>query len=317
MDNILSLHIELKNKLYTHGGYEFFKILDPKPRDIHKASVRDRLLHHAIYRVLESHFDRKFIFDSYSCRNGKGTHCAIDRLNFFARKVSKNNTKQCWVLKCDIRKFFASTDQKILIEILDRQIADKNIVWLLEKVVESFHSAEVGKGAATKGTLIPAGQNTYAPCNHGAKGLPLGNLTSQLLVNIYMNEFDQFVKHILKVKYYVRYADDFVFLSQNKAELENVLPMLREFLENKLKLKFHPDKVYVQTFSSGIDFLGWVNFANHRTLRTTTKKRMLRNLRNNPKSGTVQSYLGLLSHGNTWKLRNEIQNMLKYSHDFS
>jgi hypothetical protein len=137
-ENIFDLHYSLKSKTYTHGGYHAFKISDPKPRDIHKASVRDRLSHHAIYRVLCPHFDRKFIFDSYSCRDGKGTHKAIDRLNLFARKVSKNNTKQCWILKCDIKKFFASVDQKTLIEILDRQIEDKNIVWLVRKVVESF-----------------------------------------------------------------------------------------------------------------------------------------------------------------------------------
>jgi len=286
-ENIFNLHLELVDKLYIHGGYEFFKILDPKPRDIHKAFVCDRLLHHAIYRILYPYFDNKFIFDSYSCRNGKGTHRAISRLNFFARKVSKNNTKQCWVLKCDIRKFFASVDQTILMEILDRQIIDKNILWLLKKVVQSFHNAEVGNG------------------------LPLGNLTSQLLVNIYMNEFDQFVKHNLKTKYYIRYADDFVFLSQDKPELENLLPKIKEFLENNLKLSLHPDKVFIQTFSSGVDFLGWVNFSNHRTLRTVTKRRMLKNLRNNPKPETVQSYLGLLSHGNTWKLRNEIKVVLK------
>jgi len=281
-ENIFDLHIELKNKTYRHGGYHAFKISDPKPRDIHKASVRDRLLHHAIYRVLYPYFDGKFVFDSYSCRNEKGTHRAIDRFGYFFRKVSKNNTKQCWVLKCDIRKFFASIDQKILLEILDRQISDKNILWLLEKVIESFHSTEI------------------------KKGLPLGNLTSQLLVNIYMNEFDQFVKHNLKTKYYVRYADDFVFLSQNKFELENLLPKLREFLENKLKLNLHPNKVFIQTFSSGVDFLGWVNFANHRTLRTVTKRRMLKKLRNSPKSEIVQSYLGLLSHGNTHKILNTL-----------
>jgi retron-type reverse transcriptase len=285
-ENIFDLHYSLKSKTYTHGGYHAFKISDPKPRDIHKASVRDRLSHHAIYRVLCPHFDRKFIFDSYSCRDGKGTHKAIDRLNLFARKVSKNNTKQCWILKCDIKKFFASVDQKTLIEILDRQIEDKNIVWLVRKVVESFHSTGVGKG------------------------LPLGNLTSQLLVNIYMNEFDQFVKHSLKIKYYVRYADDFVFLSQDRRELENILPKLREFLENKLKLNLHPDKVIIQTFSSGTDFLGWVNFTNHRILRTATKRRMLKNLRNNPKPEIIQSYSGLLSHGNTYNLRNKILSVI-------
>ena len=170
MDNILSLHIEMKNKLYTHGGYEFFKILDPKPRDIHKASVRDRLLHHAIYRILCPYFDNKFIFDSYSCRNGKGTHKAIKQFNSFFRKVSKNNTKQCWVLKCDIRKFFASIDQQILLEILDKQITDKNIIRLLQKVVESFpHRSDLWgsqnqqRFASRQSDIATFGQYPYEP----------------------------------------------------------------------------------------------------------------------------------------------------------
>jgi len=118
MTNIISLHQDLKNRVYVHGGYYAFKISDPKPRDIRKATVRDRLLHHAIYRVLYPHFDSKFIHDSYSCRLEKGTHRAIDRFRDFHRKVSKNNTKTCWILKCDIRKFFANIDHKILKEIL-------------------------------------------------------------------------------------------------------------------------------------------------------------------------------------------------------
>ena len=258
MNNIIDLHTDLKSKTYTHGGYEAFNISDPKPRNIHKASVRDRLLHHAIYRILYPYFDNKFIYDSYSCRNNKGTYRAMDRFKYFARRVSKNNTKQCWVLKCDIRKFFASIDQNILIEILNKHIKDKDTGWLLEEVIKSFQSTRI------------------------YKGLPLGNLTSQLFVNIYMNEFDQYVKHKLKVKYYIRYADDFVFLSQSKSELENLLPEISLFLNEKLKLNLHPNKVFIKTFSSGVDFLGWVHFPKHRVLRTTTKKKMLRKLENNP-----------------------------------
>lgn len=110
-DNILSLHRELADKTYHHGPYKAFRINDPKPRDIHKASVRDRLLHHAIYRILYPYFDTKFIFDSYSCRRGKGTHRALDRFRDYARKVSKNHTQTVWVLKCDIKKFFANIDR--------------------------------------------------------------------------------------------------------------------------------------------------------------------------------------------------------------
>jgi RNA-directed DNA polymerase len=282
MDNIFDLHKDLKNKIYQHGAYEAFNINDPKPRSIHKASVRDRLLHHAIYRMLYPSFDRTFVSDSYSCRTGKGTHRAMRRFVSFGRKVSKNNTKTCWVLKCDIRKFFASIDHEILVSILKGYIPDENIIRLLENIISSFHS--------TKESV----------------GLPLGNLTSQLLVNIYMNEFDQYMKHKLKTKYYVRYADDFVILSQDKIFLEALIPKISEFLSDKLKLSLHPDKVFIKTLASGVDFLGWVHFSNHRVLRTATKKRMMKRVRENPKPETIVSYIGLLKHGNGNKLATTI-----------
>lgn len=146
MTNLLALHNELLTKTYKHGAYFAFNISDPKPRNIHKASVRDRLLHHAIYRVLYPFFDKTFIFDSYSCRMDKGTHRALRRFEFFARKVSKNHTRTAWVLKCDIKKFFASIDQKILLTILDGYISNKDTVSLLTAIIESFHSTELGKG---------------------------------------------------------------------------------------------------------------------------------------------------------------------------
>ncbi|KKT23235.1 MAG: RNA-directed DNA polymerase [Candidatus Nomurabacteria bacterium GW2011_GWF2_43_8] len=284
MDNIFSLHNDLKNKTYIHGEYHAFNISDPKPRNIHKATVRDRLLHHAIYRILYPYFDKKFIHDSYSCRLNKGTHKAMNRLRYFYRKISKNNTKTCYVLKCDIKKFFANIDHQILKSILSRAVLDTDILWLLGQVVDSFTSI-------------------YAIAEM-KKGLPLGNLTSQLLVNIYMNEFDQFVKRELKVKYYVRYADDFVILSENQNDLLLLLRYIVLFLREKLKLELHPKKVFIKTIASGIDFLGWVHYPKHRVLRTTTKRRMLKNVKNNPKPEAIQSYLGMLQHGDTYKIKS-------------
>ncbi|OGM96281.1 MAG: hypothetical protein A2816_01790 [Candidatus Yanofskybacteria bacterium RIFCSPHIGHO2_01_FULL_39_44] len=118
-----------------------------------------------------------------------------------------------------------------------------------------------------------------------------------------MNEFDQFVKHKLKAKYYIRYADDFVVLSQDKSWLEELLPKAGDFLEERLRLNLHPDKVFIKTLNSGVDFLGWVHFADHRVLRTTTKQRMLKRLKISQKSETISSYQGLLKHGNTNKLK--------------
>ncbi len=163
-DNVLALHEDLKNKTYRHGGYHAFNISDPKPRNIHKASVRDRLLHHAIYRILYPYFDRKFIADSYSCRLNKGTHKALARFRALASKASQNHTKTLWVLKCDVRKFFASIDHEVLKQVLAKFIPDQDILWLLEQVVGSFHSGSNGvipalalssSGPAVKRRLSP------------------------------------------------------------------------------------------------------------------------------------------------------------------
>ena len=280
MHNIIALHRDLAAKIYKHSSYEAFNISDPKPRRIHKAKVSDRLLHHAVYRILYPFFDRTFIADSYSCRIGKATHKAMDRFRRFGYGVSKNHTRTAWVLKCDIRKFFASIDQVILINILEEYISDKDILWLLKEIIESFKVGE---------TKV---------------GLPLGNLTSQLLVNIYMNKFDQFVKHKFKAKYYIRYADDFVILSYDRTWLENIISQIGKYLQDYLKLQLHPEKVSIKTFASGVDYLGWVHFPDHRVLRTVTKRRMFRNIIiKQSKLETVQSYLGLLSHGNAKSLK--------------
>jgi hypothetical protein len=144
------------------------------------------------------------------------------------------------------------------------------------------------------------------------KGLPLGNLTSQLLVNIYMNEFDQFAKHHLKAKQYIRYADDFVILSHERAWLESLIPQIRDFLDVRLKLTLHPRKVSIATVDSGIDFLGWIHFPDHRVLRTSTERRAMRNCAGREtEDPVVRSYLGLLSHGNAHSLCNRIRELKK------
>ena len=292
MANILDLHRELRDKTYCHSDYHAFNISDPKPRNIHKASVRDRLLHHALYRQLYPFFDRTFIYDSYSCRMDKGTHNAINQFRAFGYKVSQNHTKTVWILKCDIKKFFASVDHSVLKKIISNYIPDQDIKWLLWQVIDSF---SVNKG----------------------RGLPLGNLTSQLFVNVYMNEFDQFMKHKLKARYYIRYADDFAIFSDDKRYLKKMLSRIDLFLREKLKLYLHPNKVSIETVGSGVDFLGWVHFSDHRVLRTVSKRRMFRTIQvKQGNNETVQSYLGLLRHGNSHSLLSEIAELVsKYDKD--
>lgn len=281
MDHIVALHEELASGTYRHGGYCAFNISDPKPRSIHKASVRDRLLHHALYRQLYPFFNKTFIADSFSCQLEKGTHRALQRFKRFFYKVSKNNTRTCWALKCDIRKFFANVNHAILKNILYSYISDTSTLALLENIIDSFHTRP-------------------------GVGLPLGNLTSQLFVNIYMNKLDQFAKHTLKAKYYLRYCDDFVILSKDKNLLQNLIPTISNFLSKELGLELHPNKVFIKTVVSGVDFLGWVHFHNHRVPRYTTRRRMMKRVQKNPKPETLTSYLGLLKHGNTEKLRQSV-----------
>jgi hypothetical protein len=219
-----------------------------------------------------------FISDSFSCRDDKGTHKAGERFRHFYLQVSQNNQRTCWVLKCDIKKFFANIDHSILLRILTTYIPDQRILWLLRRVVESF---EAKPGV----------------------GLPLGNLTSQLLVNVYMNELDQFVKHKLKVKHYIRYADDFVFLSESREWLEEQITSIQRFLEDSLHLELHPKKLSISTIASGVDFLGWVYFPTHQVLRTTTKRRMFKKLETTNSEQVLTSYIGLLSHGNGYRLQ--------------
>jgi len=275
-DNIFALHHDLKNGNYCHGTYESFYVCDPKRRHIHKPGVRDRLVHHAIFRILEPMYDKSFIYDVWSCRKEKGTHGAVKRFQKIAWKLSRNNTRPVWVLKMDIEQYFANVDQEILLNLLARKITDKKCLDLLRIVIKSF-----------------------------SQGIPLGNLTSQLFANVYLNELDRFITHNLRLKFYSRYGDDFMVLNKNRSILINLIPTIRNFLSNALKLVLHPQKIILSPYHKGIDFLGFVCFPFYRVLRTKTKKRLLAKVADN----NLPSYLGLLKHCRSWKILNQV--MLK------
>lgn len=300
--NIFRLNRELVSKRYKHSPYESFFIHDPKVRHIRKACVRDRLVHQAAYTALVRIYEPKFIHHVYSSRIGKGTHKAVNVLRGMAGKVSQNFTRPCWSLKCDIRRFYDTVDHEILLGILKRTIRDQDAAWLIQEIIESFH---------VEGTP--------------GKGLPIGNLTSQIFTNIYLNEFDQFVKHVLRVKHYIRFADDLVLLVPHKREPTELLPKLKDFLLDRLKLELHPKKIVIRPLHQGIDFLGYVTLPHHRVLRTKTRRRMKRKLTERLRqyqSGeisdgsmnqTLQSYLGMLSHADTYELQQEMKNVFSWS----
>lgn len=288
-DNLFDLHQQLKTRIYRHGSYQSFYVQDPKQRHIHKAEIKDRIVHHLLYKYLYELFDKTFIYDSYSCRLSKGTHRGVKRLEKFARKVSKNYTRDCWALKLDIKKFFASVDHKILAQLLEKQIKDKDILWLLSEVIESFSGSP-------------------------SKGIPLGNLTSQIFANIYLNELDQSVKHKLKVKYYLRYADDFIILDSNKDTLCEYVGILAEFLKDDLNLKLHPKKIIIRKLDWGIDFLGYIVLPHYILPRTKTKRRIFNKLKEKINDSnfdqSLQSYLGYLLHSNSFELKQRLKNQI-------
>ncbi len=254
----------------------------------------DRILNHAIVRIIGPIFEKTFIFDSYSSRLGKGTHAAISRFRKFAWQLSQNNTKTVWILKCDIRKFFDSIDHEVLFYLIKRKIKDEKVRDLLWVIITSLKSDV---------------------------GIPLGNLSSQLFSNVYMNPFDNFVKRELKVKYYIRYADDFLVLSNDRDYLVNLVPIIVQFLDRKLRLKIHPKKIFIKKWHEGVDVLGAVTFPHHSVVRTKAKKRMFRKLKKAKKNliaGSIteieynqikQSYLGKLKHTRSKGLVRQINNI--------
>ncbi len=318
-DNLFDLHHELKNGIYHHSQYTAFYITDPKLRRIHKAKVRDRIVHHAIVRMLYPIFDRSFIYDSYSCRIDKGTHRAICRLESFIRKESCNFSEQCFVLKCDIKKFFDSVDHRILFEIIKQKIDDSDVLLLLQEIINSFTSkieSQSQLGLFDCREVIFKNPKDFVVC----KGIPIGNLTSQLFANIYMNEFDQFIKHKLRVKCFCRYTDDFVLISNDRNHLANLLPKIQSFLENELKLELHPNKISIRKIQQGIDFLGYVVLPHYRIVRTKTKKRIFKKLKVKIEEfkndqicekllyQSLNSFLAVLFHANSHNLEQKLKN---------
>ena len=295
-ENLFSLQRQLLDKTYLHSGYKKFHIKDPKLRLIHKATVTDRLVHHLVSTHLEKIFEPDFITHSYSSRKNKGTHRAVLTFQGMANRVSNRGKNLCWVLKLDIKKFFASISHQVLIGLLTKQIDDHDFLNILQIIIKSFPE----------------------------KGVPIGNLTSQYFANIYLNQLDEFITKELKIQYYIRYADDFAILSKNRQVLLDLLPVIQEFLKRELDLELHPQKIILRKFSSGVDFLGYVIFPTHILPRTKTKRRLIKKIKQRiieyqqgkttkeKLKATINSYLGYLSHSNSYNFKKELMEMIKY-----
>ncbi len=289
--NLKDLNLELSSQTYRPKPLTTFIIRDPKTRKISKSDFRDRIIHHALVNILEPIFDKSFIFDSYANRKTKGTLKAIQRFDKFKRKVSKNNTINCYVLKADIRHYFENVDHEILIKIIKRKVKDEKIIWLIKQILNNFNSETIGKG------------------------MPLGNLTSQFFANVYLNELDKFIKHKLRIRYYIRYVDDFVIFHKSKDKIERYKSTINKFLNANLNLELHQGKSKVLSLNQGITFLGFRNFYNHKLLKKTNirkikskitlfENQLKQNLINYDKIySSFESWLAHAMHANTIKLR--------------
>jgi RNA-directed DNA polymerase len=273
-ENIFGLQDDLATNRYRHGTYEPFIVNDPKRRQIHKANVQDRIVHQAVFDIIEPFFEKRFIHDSFSCRKGKGTHAGVGRLRKFLGQASKNNTLPVYALKCDIKGFFASVDHGELLDLLSNFVTDEKVLNLLEEIINSFSVIE-------------------------GKGIPLGNLTSQLFANVYMHEFDWFVKHGLRQKHYIRYCDDFVIVGTDRQHLVQLVDPIEKFLLNELKLRIHPDKIELRSWNQGIDFLGYILKPYCTLIRTKTQRRILERINGD----NLTSYLGVCSHAQAYELK--------------
>ena len=256
-DNLIKLQEELEGQTYTPSRSVCFVLKQPKLREIFAADFRDRVVHHILVDALEKVWEPRFIHDSYACRKGKGTHAAVKRLQTFMRRVSHNGTRSAYFLHLDVQGFFLHINKAILSQMLAKHIRDETLLWLARTVI--FHDCTrdfVLKGKRSVLEKVPPHKSLFNTENK--RGLPIGNLASQFFANVYLNELDQFVKHHLKARYYLRYSDDFVLLHDNKERLLEWKEAIEEFLHARLRLRLNERRQTFGPISNGVDFLGYI-----------------------------------------------------------
>ncbi|MCF7900555.1 reverse transcriptase/maturase family protein [Candidatus Babeliales bacterium] len=281
---LIKLQEQLMKETYKTGEYRHFIIFEPKERKISALPFRDRVVHHAICSVISPIFERRFIHDSYACRKGKGTHEGIKRIQSFVRKSGEDY----YLLKCDVSKYFQSVDGETLKKIVKQKIGDEKLLRLINHIIDSSD-----------------------------EGIPIGNLTSQLFANIYLNSLDEYLKYGLRIKSYIRYMDDFLIIKESKKELHNIKEQIRIFLFS-LRLTLHPKKANIFPIRLGIDCLGYKIFKNHQLVRKSTVKRFIRNSKKKVNlyerseinfdklMETFNSWEAYMSHANSYALKNKI-----------
>ncbi len=321
-EQIISYNYKLKRSIC-------FVVNQPVKREIFAADFADRVVHHFIYNYIMPIFDPLFINDSYSCRTGKGTHYGIKRINHFIRSCSRNYKQDCYILKLDIKGYFMGINKELLYNKVKQTLISKKekcnfdlplILYLIEKTVfnDSTENCYV-KGKRSNWEGLPKSKSLF----HVSKncGLPIGNLTSQLFGNVYLNDLDHFVKKQLKIKYYGRYVDDFILIHPDKDYLKLCISHIRNYLKEQLYLELHPDKIYLQHFSKGVKYLGAVIKPHRIYIANRTKGNFYAAIeeqniivrdhkptKEEQKAflSSMNSYLGILKHYKTYKIRRKM-----------
>jgi RNA-directed DNA polymerase len=339
---VISFEMDYERKLFDlgrelmAGTYKIspsicFISFKPLQREIFAADFRDRIIHHLIYNYIGPIFERSFINDSYSCRLNRGTSYGIKRLDHFIRSCSENYKKDCYILKLDIKGYFMSINKNILYQKVAEKIKSYqgdyffDLEWLLGIIRQViFHESTKDcliRGKKEDWDGLPKSKSLF--CAKANIGLPIGNLTSQLFGNVYLDDFDHFIKYKLHCKYYGRYVDDMVIVHKDKEYLKSIVPLIRMYLQEELSLELHPKKISLQHFSRGVSFLGAIIkpyrlYIHHKTKGSFYKKIQFWNkfLKERPREfsegyqgkfvASINSYLGLLGCFNTYKLRKKV-----------
>lgn len=326
-ENLIRLYDELKSGSWVPGRSTCFIVTKPVKREIFAAPFRDRIVHHILINRLNAALEKHFIFDSYACRVGKGTHAAIKRVEHFIRQQTENGTKTAYVLKLDIKGFFMSIDRSLLYTRLCDFI-DKNYrpADAADARFEKYLAHKIIFNDPCKNAIIQSPKSSWSGLPKDKSlftakkncGLPIGNLTSQVFANFYLSSLDHFVKHRLGVRCYVRYVDDMVIVHRSKEFLKKVVPQIRWFLQADLKVCLHPKKIYLQPAANCVAFLGTTIHPHF----TQCSKRIKNNFASRLKSlsaladehkpdreekdafmQSVNSYLGIMAHYKTYRFR--------------
>ncbi|WP_016952028.1 RNA-directed DNA polymerase [Anabaena sp. PCC 7108] len=309
---LFNLQAELISKTYLPGNYKTFYIFESKPRLISAAPYRDRVVHHALCHVVAPIFERTFIDTSYANRIGFGSHRALKKFTEFARSSQ-------YVLLADICKYFPSIDHEILKSIIRQKIKCSDTLWLIDNIIDHSNPQEPVN-------FHFIGDDLLSPL-YRKRGLPIGNLTSQFMANVYLNYFDHFIKETLKINKYIRYVDDFALFADKKDSLEKARLQIEAYLAT-LRLKIHPVKSQIFRTKYGANFVGFRVLPDRIRVRSDSlrqgmkKRKMMLTDYNQDKindetlSQSIQSWFAHLKHGDTWRLRENLINSLAIFGEF-